>query len=84
VLSSVSYTLGADVENLTLTGTAVNGTGNALNNMLVGNSEANTLDGGGGADTMQGADGDDTCVVDSFFDIVLENSAKASITCWRA
>ena len=33
VQSTVSYTLGANVENLTLTGTAaINGTGNALDN----------------------------------------------------
>ncbi|MGD9726129.1 MAG: calcium-binding protein [Nitrospiraceae bacterium] len=52
VLSSVTYTLGANVENLTLTGTAaVNGTGNALNNVLTGNSAANRLTGGAGHDT---------------------------------
>ncbi len=52
VLSSVTYTLGANVENLTLTGTAaVNGTGNALNNVLTGNSAANRLTGGAGNDT---------------------------------
>ena len=37
--SSVTFTLGANVENLTLTGTAaINGTGNTLNNVLTGNS----------------------------------------------
>ena len=46
VLCSVSYTLGDNVENLTLTGTAaINGTGNAGNNVLIGNAAANTLDG---------------------------------------
>jgi Ca2+-binding RTX toxin-like protein len=51
VLSSVTYTLGDNVENLTLTGTsAINGTGNALNNVLTGNSAANTLSGGAGDD----------------------------------
>ncbi len=52
VQSSITYTLGANVENLTLTGTAaINGTGNELSNMLTGNSAANILTGGAGDDT---------------------------------
>jgi Ca2+-binding RTX toxin-like protein len=52
--------LATNVENLTLTGTAViNGTGNTLNNVITGNSANNTLDGGAGDDTMIGGDGDD-------------------------
>lgn len=58
VLSSVSYTLGADIENLTLTGTAANGTGNAGNNLLIGNSSINTLTGGDGNDTYVVGAGD--------------------------
>ncbi|MDY0870629.1 DUF4214 domain-containing protein [Dongia rigui] len=59
----VTYTLGANVENLTLTGvSAINGTGNALNNVLIGNGAANTLTGGDGADTLNGGLGNDTLV----------------------
>ena len=38
VLASVNYTLGDAVENLALTGAARSGTGNALNNVIIGNA----------------------------------------------
>ena len=53
VKSSVTYTLGANVENLTLTGSGdINGTGNELDNVITGNSGKNNLAGGLGADTI--------------------------------
>ena len=60
VQSSVTYTLGVNVENLTLAGAvAINGTGNTLNNMIIGNDSANTLTGGPGNDTLNGGSGND-------------------------
>ncbi|MGH8729420.1 MAG: calcium-binding protein [Burkholderiales bacterium] len=56
-----TYTLGANVEALNLMGaTAIDGTGNALNNLLAGNSAINTLNGGSGNDLLQGLAGDDS------------------------
>ncbi|MEW6133759.1 MAG: nidogen-like domain-containing protein [Pseudomonadota bacterium] len=61
VKSSVTEALSANVEKLTLTGTAAaNGTGNGLNNVLIGNAAANKLSGVGGADTLNGGGGNDT------------------------
>lgn len=75
VEASITYTLGDNVENLLLTGSAaIDGTGNALNNSLTGNSADNTLNGGAGIDTMAGGAGNDTYVVDSSADVVVENA----------
>ena len=61
VVSSVAWILGANVENLTLSGSsAINGTGNTLANTLVGNSGINVLDGASGDDFLQGLAGNDT------------------------
>ena len=63
VSSSVSFTLGAFVENLTLTGSSsISGTGNELDNEIIGNNNANTLSGRDGADTLEGRGGNDTLI----------------------
>jgi Ca2+-binding RTX toxin-like protein len=96
VNSSITYTLKPNVENLTLTGTdVINGSGNSLDNVLVGNSAANTLNGGLGNDTLAGGNGADvfrfsaalTDNVDTITDfnvvddmIKLENSIFTALT----
>jgi Ca2+-binding RTX toxin-like protein len=84
VNSSVTYTLGVNLENLTLTGTsAINGTGNSLDNAISGNSGANILiggagndilNGGAGIDNLIGGDGSDTYIVDSTTDTITETT----------
>jgi Ca2+-binding RTX toxin-like protein len=59
VISSIDYTLGENLDYLTLTGVAKHGGGNALRNGITGNSVANDLDGAGGDDTISGDRGKD-------------------------
>jgi Ca2+-binding RTX toxin-like protein len=81
VESAITYTLGAAYENLTLTGSAnIDGTGNALVNIIIGNSGDNTLNGGAGSDTMSGGDGNDTYLIDRPSEILTENAGAIAGT----
>ena len=58
--ASISYTLGAEVENLALIGVGgLNGTGNDRDNAIWGSNYDNLLNGGGGVDAIKGAGGAD-------------------------
>jgi Ca2+-binding RTX toxin-like protein len=83
VLSSINYSILSNIENLTLTGTALTGGGNSLNNVIIGNGSNNylsggagndTLNGGAGNDTLVGDTGNDTYVVDATGDVVTESA----------
>lgn len=80
VHSSLNYTLGANLENLELTGSAnLNGTGNSQDNLLTGNSGNNRLDGGTGNDVLAGRRGNDTYVYgQSYGNDQIDNSAGAT------
>ncbi|HEX8586035.1 MAG TPA: M10 family metallopeptidase C-terminal domain-containing protein [Allosphingosinicella sp.] len=73
VIASFNYTLGANVENLTLAGSTYAGTGNALANAIFGNAAANRIDGGAGVDRLMGGAGGDYYIVDSSGDIIVED-----------
>ena len=74
--SSITYALGADVENLLLTGTAaINATGNTLDNTLTGNTGNNVLSGGAGNDTLIGGTGNDTMIGGTGNDIYVVDAA---------
>lgn len=79
--SVTGYTLPVNVENLTLNGSVIAGTGNSSPNYLTGNAAANVLNGAGGNDTLNGGAGDDslngganddTYLVDAAGDVVSE------------
>jgi Ca2+-binding RTX toxin-like protein len=65
VVTSVSYTLLANEQNLSLTGNAnLTGIGNDLDNVINGNDGNNTIDGLKGTDILKGGKGNDTYIVD--------------------
>lgn len=79
VNTSLSYTLGTNVEILRLAGTAsVSGVGNGLGNTLVGNAAANNLRGLAGIDVIEGGRGADVLTGGTGGDIFVFTEAAAS------
>jgi Ca2+-binding RTX toxin-like protein len=82
VVSSVSLNLAGDqitgdIENLTLGGRgAISGSGNSLNNVLLGNKAANVLAGGSGDDNLNGAAGNDTLSGDQGNDVLTGGAGR--------
>ena len=78
--AAVTTTLAANVENLTLTGAAaINGTGNAGNNVITGNTANNLLNGGGGNDTLNGGAGLDTLTGGAGNDVFLFQFSQSTV-----
>ncbi|MDX2259104.1 MAG: calcium-binding protein [Hyphomicrobiaceae bacterium] len=81
VRSTVTFTLGPDVEHLTLLGsTGIGGTGNGGANTLTGNAVGNVLRGGGGNDTILGGLGNDTLFGDAGNDVLTGGANKDTMT----
>src|SRR5262245_12513826 len=80
VFTTVDLRLAANVENLVLQGSALQGYGNALSNVLTGNAGNNLLDGDAGVDAMFGGAGDDVYFVDNGGDGVIENANEGNDT----
>jgi len=80
VRSDINWTLAANVERLELQGSGnLNGTGNALNNTLVGNSGANVLSGGAGNDYIAGGSGNDTLTGGDGNDTLIGGAGRDSL-----
>ena len=74
-----TYSLGANIENLTFIGTGnFSGFGNALANVITGANGNDNLDGKAGADRLVGGQGDDVYYTDNVNDTVVELAGQGS------
>ena len=78
---TLSIATPTNIENLTLTGSsAINATGNALDNALTGNTGNNSIIGGAGNDTINGGAGNDSMVGGAGNDVYFVNIATDVVT----
>jgi Ca2+-binding RTX toxin-like protein len=80
VIASSDHTLGANVEDLTLAGSAVTGKGNDLDNMVTGTDSANQLFGYGGNDSLYGLGGADDLSGGQGNDIIVGGAGEDKLT----
>ncbi len=80
VKSSASYNLGANIENLTLTGKdAINGIGNNAKNRISGNNAKNRILGKAGDDVLIGRGGNDTLTGGGGSDRLIGNKGRDNL-----
>ena len=80
VISSISLTLGANIETLRLQGSAnLLGNGNELANLVVGNSGNNAMRGYDGNDTLDGGAGSDILYGDAGTDLLTGGASRDTI-----
>lgn len=74
------YTLGENLEDLRIRGGAVDGTGNALDNNIIGSSNHNTLSGLDGNDYLDGKAGLDTLFGGDGNDVLIGGDSRDTLT----
>ncbi len=81
VFASVTYTLGKNLEQLTLSGTtSIHANGNELGNTILGNTASNSINGAAGNDFIQGEDGNDTLIGGAGDDTIYAGAGDDTIT----
>ncbi|HEX8257882.1 MAG TPA: hypothetical protein VF589_09620 [Allosphingosinicella sp.] len=84
VVAYQNTVLAAEVEELELLGGATEGTGNALDNLIIGNAGDNILNGAGGADRLVGGAGDDEYWVVDGLDTIEDSSGYDRVLAFRS
>jgi Ca2+-binding RTX toxin-like protein len=78
VTSGLNVKLAAEAKSLVLAGTAVNGAGNAKDNIITGNEQSNLLEGGDGNDRLVGGVGNDTLIGGTGADVMIGGAGSDS------
>ncbi len=78
VTSGLNVKLAVEAKSLVLAGTAVNGAGNAKDNIITGNEQSNLLEGGDGNDRLVGGAGNDTLIGGTGADVMIGGAGSDS------